>query len=122
MFVNHTACRSKKALPSPLPRLVRDVGVLDVERSIEGIKATDCCEFLPIYGAGSTSGPEDGNGIEVLVARLDIIVPEVKKPSFESCAGFTRFFAATTWIGKKNLGRYGEDGFILKTLQQRWKE
>src|SRR5712692_7282861 len=88
MFVDHTACRSKETLPTPLPRLVRNVGIFDVKRSVERIKATDCQEFSSIDCARSTPGPENGDGFEFLLARLDLIVPEVKRTSFEFCACF----------------------------------
>src|SRR3989442_16034780 len=81
VFVNHMTCRSKETFPAPLPRLVRNIGVFDVKRSVETVKTPDRPKFLPIYGTRSTTRPEDRKSIEVLVARLDIIVPEVKKTS-----------------------------------------
>src|SRR2546426_8083534 len=83
VFVNHMTCWSKETFPAPLPRLVRNVGIFDVKGSVEEIKATDCQEFLSIDGARSTPGPKDRDGLEVLLARLDLIVPEVKSTSFE---------------------------------------
>src|SRR2546425_493264 len=83
------------------PRLVRNIGIFDVKGSVEEIKATDCQEFLSIDGARSTPGPKDRDGLEVLLARLDLIVPEVKSTSFESCTCFSRFFSPASCIGKE---------------------
>src|SRR5690242_11436231 len=92
MFMNYAARRSEQAFPSPFPCLVGNVGVFDVERLVKRIKTTNIEIFFAADRARTAAGPKDGNAVLRFVALTNVIVPEIKSPSFETSAGLAGLF------------------------------
>src|ERR1700741_3635006 len=103
MFVNHTTRRSQKAFPAPFPRLVANVGILNIKRRVKGIKTTDCQEFLPIDRAGAPTCPQNGNTSAIFFTRLDLVMPKIEETPLKSCPSFTCLLPTTARISKENL-------------------
>src|SRR5262245_30400801 len=108
MLVNHTARRSQKAFPAPFPRLVANVGIFNIKRSVKGIKTTDCQEFLPIDRARASTSPENGNAFAIFFIRLDLVMPKIEETPLKSCSSLTCLLPATARISKENLRSHGE--------------
>src|SRR5947199_5906283 len=103
MFVNHPARRREQTFPAALPRLIRDIRVLEIKRMIERIKSADCQEFSAVYRARSPTRPKQRQGFEVFVFRSDRIVPEKKEAALEASPRFAGFSAAPSLIREKGL-------------------
>src|SRR5438552_7369701 len=50
MFVDNVARRREEAFPSTLPRLVREVGILDIKGMVKHVESTDREILVPIDG------------------------------------------------------------------------
>src|SRR5262249_27704332 len=103
MLVHDVACGSEQTFPPPLPGLIREIDIFDIERMVERIQAAYHPILLPVNRARTAAGPQNRNRFAGLVERTDFIVPEFKETSVEPSAGLSRFFAAARCVAEKDL-------------------
>src|SRR5947207_15673125 len=103
MLVYDSAHWSQQDIPATLPGLIREIGILDIERMVERIQTADRPILIPVERTGTAAGPEHRNCFASLVDGTDVIVPEFKESPVEASACLARFLASAGRVCKKDL-------------------
>ena len=103
MSVDDTAGWRQQALPTTFPRLIRNVRVLNVKRTIERIESADCEIFLAMDSTRTPASPKDWDTVAHFILLTEVIVPQIKRSVFKACACLASLFAPALGIREEDL-------------------
>src|SRR5262247_4949431 len=67
MLVNHGATGCHPHRPSSPPSLPRQIRIFEIEGIVKSVEASQHLEFPPVNSAGTTTGPQHGNGFPLQI-------------------------------------------------------